>query len=96
MEPFLLQGYRAAVFRLATSTSSSNCNPNSNLRLTHFSNCLSRLGEQVNFLARVCKLDNNEEKESDLPTGVQLLRYLLDRTLHINARHVLHTLVLND
>ena len=48
-----IQGYRAAVLRLATATKRGG----GGRRLLHLSKSLSKLGSQVLFLARVCKLD---------------------------------------
>ena len=48
-----LQGYRATVLRLATAAKRGG----GSRRLLHLSKSLSKLGNQVRFLARVCKLE---------------------------------------
>jgi gamma-tubulin complex component 6 len=74
------------VLRLATASSShaTGC------RLLHLSKVLAKLGNQIHFLARVCKVDDDDD---ELDTGVQLICYLLDRTQHINAKDLYFVLV---
>ena len=51
-----LQGYRATVLRLATAAKRGG----GSRRLLHLSKSLSKLGNQVRFLARVCKLEADD------------------------------------
>ncbi len=59
---------------------------------------LSKLSCQMHFLGRLCKVQQGRKKKRGvgddvLPTGMQLLCYLFDRTLHINTRDLYFVLV---
>ena len=87
-----LQGYRATVLRLATAAKQGG----GSRRLLHLSKSLAKLGNQVHFLARVCKLETDSGGSAAaelLPSGVELLAHLLDRTLHITADDLYFVLV---
>ncbi len=84
-----LQGYRTTVLNIARKK-----------HILDVSVSLSKLSCQMQFLGRLCKvhLDGKTKSgrvlvEDELPTGIQLLCYLFDRTLHINTRDLYFVLV---
>ncbi len=74
-----LQGYRTAVLNLVKKEK----------HLLQLSVAFAKLSAQIQFLGKLCKVDQKQQ----LPTGIELLRYLFDRTLHVSTRDLYFVMV---
>lgn len=61
--------------------------------LLRLENEFCRLAEQIQFLGHLCKVDDGDPVQPGLPMGIELLCYLFDRTLHVNAKDLYFVLI---